>query len=73
MESEAEILQRWRNLREMLIQQLAMFQTGALSLHSNDMDVAPVRVDELKRQIFEFDGLIAARIRPLPGVEAIKR
>jgi hypothetical protein len=60
MESQAEVVQRWRDLREMLLGQLAMFENGRLSLHSNDMDVAPLRVDELRREIREFDRLIAA-------------
>jgi hypothetical protein len=63
METEAEILQRWRYLREMLLQQLSMFETGALSLRSSDRDVAPLRIDELKRQISEFDRLIADAVR----------
>lgn len=73
MQSENEIVQRWRALREMLIAQLDMLQSGLLTLRANGVDLAPTRIDELKREIFEFDGLIASRLRPIPGMESIGR
>ena len=51
-------LQRWRDLREMLIRQLDMFESGALTLRTDQVDVSPAAVADLKREIIEFDALI---------------
>lgn len=40
METHAEIVQRWRDLRTMLIDQLEMFETGALTLRSNGVNIS---------------------------------
>jgi len=58
-QSPDRIVQRWRDLRGMLIQQLDMFETGALTLKSNGADVAPAAVGDLRRSILEFDALIS--------------
>ena len=60
MENHAQVVQRWRDLRTMLIQQLDMFETGALTLRSNGVNISAGAIAALKRQIFEFDALIAA-------------
>lgn len=59
METHAELVQRWRDLRTMLIKQLDMFESGALILRSNGVNVSPEAVADLKRSILEFDALIA--------------
>ena len=59
METHAEVVQRWRDLRTMLIAQLDMFETGALILRSNGVDISPEAVRDLRRSILEFDVLIA--------------
>ena len=59
METQAEIVQRWRDLRTMLIQQLDMFETGALTLRSNGVNISAEAVGDLRRSILEFDALIA--------------
>jgi hypothetical protein len=43
----------------MLTDQLAMFESGALTLRSNDINVAPAAIVDLKRSILEFDSLIS--------------
>jgi len=58
METDAQILQRWRDLREMLIGQLDMFEKGSLILRSNGVDISAVAIADLKRSILEFDALI---------------
>jgi hypothetical protein len=54
------VVQRWRDLREVLIRQLDMFETGRLTLKSAGIDVSPEAVSDLKRDIMEFDALISA-------------
>ena len=56
---QPEIVQRWRDLRTMLIQQLDMFERGALTLRSNGLDVSAEAIADLRREILEFDALIA--------------
>ena len=58
-QSPDRIVQRWRDLRGMLIQQLDMFETGALTLKSNGLDTAPAAISDLRRSILEFDALIS--------------
>ena len=59
METHAEVVQRWRDLRTMLIQQLDMFETGALTLRSNGVNISAEAMADLRRSILEFDALIA--------------
>lgn len=59
METQEQIVQRWRDLREMLIQQLEMFESGALTLRSNDVNISLTAIADLKRSILEFDALIS--------------
>ena len=59
METHAEVVQRWRDLRTMLIQQLDMFESGALILRSNGVNTSAEAIADLRRSILEFDALIA--------------
>lgn len=59
METPEQVVQRWRDLREMLIQQLDMFESGALTLRSNGVDISPSAIADLRRSILEFDALIS--------------
>ena len=59
METDPQILQRWRDLRTMLIDQLDMFETGALVLRSNGVNMSAPAMTDLRRRILEFDALIA--------------
>lgn len=54
-----EVVQRWHDLREMLIRQLDQFETGGLTLRANDVDVSADAITDLKRSILEFDALIS--------------
>lgn len=58
METQAEITSRWRYLRQLLIEQLAKFESGALEMHSGAENVSEGAIDRLKREIEDFDGLI---------------
>ena len=58
METQAEITDRWRYLRQLLIEQLAKFERGALKMHSGADNVSESAIDRLKREIEDFDGLI---------------
>ena len=59
MENDREIVQRWHDLRKMLIDQLEMFESGALSLKANGIDVSSGAIADLKESIDNFDTLIA--------------
>jgi hypothetical protein len=56
------VVRQWHDLREMLIRQLDMFETGALTLRSNGADIAPAAVHDLKQRILEFDALISEEL-----------
>ena len=58
METEAEIAARWRYLRQLLIEQLAKFESGNLQIHSGEDNVSAGASERLKREIEDFDGLI---------------
>lgn len=62
MESPAEIVARWRYLRDLLIDQLGRFESGALQMHSNDQNVSAGAIAKLKRDIIDFDELIARSV-----------
>jgi hypothetical protein len=57
--AQEKIVQRWRDLRAMLIRQLELFESGELVLHSSDVDISPAAIGDLKRSILEFDALIS--------------
>ncbi|MGH3428613.1 MAG: hypothetical protein ACRDQZ_13770 [Mycobacteriales bacterium] len=58
-EPDGQLVQRWRDLRKMLIAQLDMFESGVLTLHSNDINVTAAAIGDLKRSILGFDALIS--------------
>jgi hypothetical protein len=60
MRTQADVVQRWRDLREKLIHQLDMFETGAQTLRSNGMNISEDAIAELRLTISEFDALIAS-------------
>lgn len=58
METELEIADRWRYLRQLLQEQLAQFEAGTLQLHSGAKNVSLAAIERLKKEIEDFDGLI---------------
>jgi hypothetical protein len=58
METPAEIRERWRYLRDLLIDQLSRFETGVLKLHAGDKDVSAKAIATLKQNINDFDVMI---------------
>ena len=59
METPAEIRERWAYLRDLLIDQLARFESGALRMTTAGDDVSAGAIAKLKRNIQDFDELIA--------------
>jgi hypothetical protein len=59
MDTPAEVRDRWRYLRDLLIDQLERFETGAMHLHSAGVDISPEAIATLKKNIHDFDTLIA--------------
>lgn len=60
METSTEIRERWRYLRDLLIDQLDRFESGALQMHANEENVSLGAIAKLKQNIIDFDQLIAA-------------
>lgn len=58
MESREEVVQRWRYLRDLLIDQLGRFESGAMKMHSDNIDVSAGAITKLKQNIIDFDTLI---------------
>jgi hypothetical protein len=58
METEPEIADRWRYLRQLLQVQLARFEAGSLQLHEGADNVSLAAIKRLKQEIEDFDGLI---------------
>src|SRR5207249_566023 len=58
-EPREQLVRRWRDLRAMMIQQLEMFETGGLTLRSNEGNISDAAIADLKRHILEFDALIS--------------
>ncbi|MGH6955390.1 MAG: hypothetical protein ACREEW_01845 [Caulobacteraceae bacterium] len=63
METQAEIVTRWRYLRQLLIEQLANFESGHMTIHEGAEDVSKRAIERLKREIDDFDGLIGVSER----------
>ena len=59
METSAEIRDRWRYLRDLLTDQLGRFESGALQMHADEENVTHGAIERLKRNIQDFDQLIA--------------
>ncbi|MDB5438034.1 MAG: hypothetical protein JWM33_461 [Caulobacteraceae bacterium] len=60
METPIEVRERWIYLRDLLIDQLGRFESGLLQMHSNDSNISAAAISRLKKDILDFDGLIAA-------------
>ena len=60
MESRSEVVQRWRYLRDLLIDQLSRFESGVMKMHSDNVDVSAGAgaIVKLKQNIIDFDTLI---------------
>ena len=58
MRADPIVVQRWRDLRQMLIRQLDMFDSGSISLKADSVDVSAEAIVNLRREIFDFDALI---------------
>jgi hypothetical protein len=69
METPIEIRERWRYLRDLLIEQLGRFETGVLQLHAAHEDVSVDAIAKLKRNILDFDQLIARSEARHPDIE----
>jgi hypothetical protein len=59
METPTKIRERWQYLRDLLIEQLSRFESGALQLHSDNENVSAGVIVRLKREIRDFDEMIA--------------
>jgi hypothetical protein len=59
METPEEIRHRWRYLRDLLIDQLGRFESGAMHLHAAGIDVSADAIAKLKQNIEDFDTLIS--------------
>jgi hypothetical protein len=59
METPTEIRERWRYLRDLLIDQLSRFETGVMQLHASDVNISAGAIATLKQNIQDFDELIA--------------
>jgi hypothetical protein len=59
METPAEVRERWRYLRDLLIDQLERFETGVLQLHAHDLNISAGAISMLKKNIRDFDEMIA--------------
>ena len=59
METPAEIRARWSYLRDLLIDLLWRFEAGTLQMHAGGENVSDNAIEKLKRNIMDFDELIA--------------
>lgn len=59
METPAEVRARWVYLRDLLISQLSRFEEGVLQVHAQEVNVSPDAIRRLKKDILEFDEMIA--------------
>jgi hypothetical protein len=59
METSDELRVRWRYLRNLLIEQLGRFETGAIQMRHEGANVSTDAIWELKKSIEDFDRLIS--------------
>lgn len=59
METPEEIRTRWALLRDLMLEQLERFETGALQMLSDEEDISAGAIRTLKRNIVDFDQMIA--------------
>lgn len=73
MESPAEIEERWRLQRDLLVQQLTRFETGAHAIHADAGDISAAAIAKLKRHILDFDQLIhRSQVRARQSMSRLK-
>jgi hypothetical protein len=61
MAVEAKIIEQWRYLRGLLLEQLEAFAAGELQVHANEVNVSDRAMAKLRVSIAEFDALIAGQ------------
>lgn len=59
MQTQEQLLGRWRYLRKLLLTQIERLESGALRIVSQDDEDAEAAVVRLKQEVLEFDRLIA--------------
>ena len=59
MEIDAKLVERWRYLRELLMQQLNALERGIVRIHNDGVDISPTAIGKLKWEVADFDALIA--------------
>jgi hypothetical protein len=59
METPKKKRHRWRYLRDLLREQLARFEGGTIRMHSAGEDVSGSAIQRLKKNILDFETLIA--------------
>jgi hypothetical protein len=59
METPQEVRERWRYLRDLLLEQLGRFESGVMQMHAAGEDVSSDAILQLKKNILDFDTLIA--------------
>lgn len=59
METPEEIRVRWRYLRDLLIEQLGRFESGAIEMRHEGDNVSTDAIWTLKQSIQDFDSLIS--------------
>jgi hypothetical protein len=59
METPQEVRERWRYLRDLLLEQLDRFEAGVMQMHAAGEDVSAGAILLLKKNILDFDTLIA--------------
>ena len=62
MESPTQIRERWQYLRDLLVEQLERFESGAMQMHADEKNVSLGAITMIKRHIQDFDELIARSI-----------
>lgn len=60
MKADPKLVEQWRYLRGLLLEQLEAFETGALQVHANQANVSEKASEKVRRSIAEFDALLAA-------------
>jgi hypothetical protein len=59
MDTPEEVRVKWRYLRDLLIDQLSRFESGAMQMHSAGENTSAGAISVLKQNIADFDTLIA--------------
>jgi hypothetical protein len=59
MQTPEELRVRWRYLRDLMIEQLGQFESGAMQMREAGVNVSTDAIWVLKQNIHEFDKLIS--------------